>query len=290
MSLIRDGRLGELTPRKENTLIDASHSLGKLSWTEVRDAAQRDPVVLLPIGAIEQHGPHLPVHEDSIVAEWAAYKVAEMVAEDVEVLVAPALNYGHSPTFRGFAGNLSLTTETMKVVTREIIEALVGSGFHRIVVVNNNGGNVAGVAAAAVDARRDLGVLVGHVYPWQLGYGLMRSAYDDPNKVYGHGAEPELSAMLHIFPDQVDMSKAESGTLSHDDGWKPTNYQNAKIGDYAIDGTVFWDFSEISENGVTGDVSVASAEVGKEWVKRVMGFCAEYVREYDRNTKGGKQS
>lgn len=267
-------------------MIDTSKSLGRLSWTEVAEAAERNPVVLLPIGAIEQHGPHLPVHEDSIVAEWSAYKIAELTDGEVDLLVAPALHYGHSPTFRGFAGNLSFSAETLKAAVKDIIESLVESGFRRIIVVDNNGGNVAPVAGAAFDSRRDLGVLIGHLYPWQLGYGLMRDVYDDPAAVYGHGAEPELSAMLAIFPDQVDLAKAESGGLTSPAGWTPTSYSDAKIGDYSIPGTVFWDFSEISENGVTGDVSVASSETGEEWIRRVMGFCAEYVREYDRNTTG----
>lgn len=265
-------------------MIDDSKSLGRLSWTEVAEAAERNPVVLVPIGAIEQHGPHLPVHEDSIVAEWAAYKIAELTDGQVDTLVAPALHYGHSPTFRGFAGNLSLSAETLKAAVRDIIESLVQSGFKRIVLVDNNGGNVGPVSGAAVDCRRDLGVLIGHVYPWQLGYGLMRDVYDDASEVYGHGAEPELSAMLAIFPEQVNMSKAESGGLSSESGWTPTSYADAKIGDYSVPGTVYWDFSEVSKNGVTGDVSVANEATGAEWIRRVMGFCAEYVREYDRNT------
>lgn len=253
----------------------------------MREAATRNPVVLLPIGAIEQHGPHLPVHEDSIVAEWSAYKIADLVREELEILVAPPLNYGHSPTFRGFAGNLSFSSETMKIVAYEILVSLIQSGFRRIIVINNNGGNVAGVASASVDVRRDHGVLVGHLYPWQLGYALMRSAYANPEVVYGHGAEPELSAMLHIFPEQVDLNKAESGSLTSADGWIPTSYQEAQIADHPVKGTVFWDFSEVSSNGVTGDVTIASKALGKEWEARVMQFCTDYVREYDRNTKVG---
>ncbi|GAA2102405.1 MULTISPECIES: creatininase family protein [Brevibacterium] len=265
-------------------MIDSSKSLGRLSWTEVAEAARRDPVVLLPIGAIEQHGPHLPVHEDSIVAEWAAYRIADLTDGEVDVLVAPALHYGHSPTFRGFAGNLSLSAETLKAAVRDIIDSLVRSGFRRIVLVDNNGGNVGPVSGAAIDSRRDLDVLIGHVYPWQLGYSLMRDVYEKPEVVYGHGAEPELSAMLAIFPEQVDLSKAESGGLSHESGWTPTSYSEAMIDGYSVPGTVYWDFSEVSENGVTGDVSAADAATGEEWIRRVMGFCAEYVREYDRNT------
>ncbi|PJK18209.1 creatininase family protein [Mycolicibacterium goodii] len=261
--------------------------LGEMSWTEARDAARQNPVVLLPIGAIEQHGPHLPIQEDSIVAEWVAHRVSEQTS----ALVAPALHYGHSPMFRGFTGNLSLSAETLKSATYDIIKALTESGFPRIVIVNNNGGNVGPVSSAAYDARRDLGVLVGHVYPWSLGYALMRDQYEDPAAVYGHGSEPEHSAMLAMFPDQVRPTKSEGREkLASAAGWTPTNYTEAAIPGQPINGTVFWDFSEISVSGCTGDPTVADAELGKIWVERVVGFCTAYVNEFDRNTAGNLRS
>lgn len=262
-----------------------TQSLGEMSWTEVAEAAKEDPVVLLPIGAIEQHGPHLPIHEDSIVAEWAAHRIAEATGNDLGVLVAPALHYGHSPVFRGFAGNLSLSSNTLKLVTYEILQTLVESGFRRIILINNNGGNVAPVTAAAVDLRRDLGILVGHLYPWNLGYALMRDHYEDPATVYGHGAEPEHSAMLAMFPEQVQADRIVAGGLREFNGWSPTSYTEARIGEHAVPGTVFWDFSEVSSSGVTGDVSVGNAETGQVWIDRVIGYCSDYVREYDKNTR-----
>lgn len=258
----------------------ATHRLGEMSWTQVRDLAETDPIVLLPIGAIEQHGPHLPIHEDSIIAEW----VANELAKTTGCYAAPALNYGHSGTFRGYNGNLSLSQTTLRTVTYELIEALVLSGFRRIIIVNNNGGNVGPVTGASLDARRDLGVLIGHLYPWQLGYGLMRDVYDDVATAYGHGAEPEHSAMLAIFPEQVRSDLARQGGLESAAGWTPTSYNETAVPGYDLRGTVFWDFSEISPTGCTGDVSLGNAETGKIWIDRVLGFCAAYIAEYDRNT------
>lgn len=252
-----------------------------MSWTEVTEAAEENPVVLVPIGAIEQHGPHLPIHEDSIVADWVAHRIAD----ELDVLVAPPLNYGHSPTFRGYPGNLSLSAETLRTAIYEIIATLVDSGFRRIVLVNNNGGNVGPASSAAVDARRDLGVLIGHVYPWSLGYSLMRDVYDDASKVYGHGAEPEHSAMLAIFPDQVQSDRVTTGGMRELNGWQPASYTEAHIPGQPITGTVFWDFSEVSASGVTGDVHAANPEIGKVWIDRVVGFCVAFVREYDKNTR-----
>ena len=254
--------------------------LGELSWTQVRELAAQDPIVLVPIGAIEQHGPHLPIHEDSIVAEW----VADRLARTTGVYVAPSLNYGHSGTFRGYNGNLSLSQTTLRNVTYEILEALVKSGFRRIIIVNNNGGNVGPVTGAALDARRDFGVLVGHLYPWSLGYALMRDVYDDVASAYGHGAEPEHSAMLAMFPEQVQSELAKQGGLASSDGWTPTSYTEAQIPGQPVPGTVLWDFSEVSPTGCTGDVSLGDAKTGEIWIDRVMGFCAAYVQEYDKNT------
>ena len=261
-----------------------THRLGELSWTEVRDVAATDPVVLLPIGAVEQHGPHLPVHEDSIVAEWVADKLARRNG----YLVAPALHYGHSPMFRGYPGNLSLSAQTLRAVTYEILEALVQSGFRRIVLVDNNGGNVPPVTGAAMDARRDLGILVGHLYPWSLGYALMRDQYADPGTAYGHGAEPEHSAMLAMFPDQVQPTPTTDTRLHSSAGWNPVSYGEAAIPGHDVRGTVLWDFSEVSESGCTGDVTLGDPKIGEVWIERVLGFCSAYLAEYERNTADGK--
>src|ERR1700722_3192596 len=118
--------------------------LGEMTWTEAREAAAENAVVLLPVGMIEQHGPHLPLNADSIVADW----VARRVSEQTGALVAPLLNYGHSPMLRGFSGTLHLRGETLRLLVYEIISELARHGFRRIVIVNNHGGNVGPVAEA----------------------------------------------------------------------------------------------------------------------------------------------
>lgn len=264
-----------------------TNMLGEMSWTEVKAAAADDPVILFPIGAIEQHGPHLPIHEDSIVAGWSAEFIMRKLRQDMNILVAPSLNFGHSPTFRGYPGNLSLSQNTLRVVMSELINALVASGFRRIILIDNNGGNVAPVISAALDARQEHGILVGHLYPWQLGYALMRDVYDDAGTVYGHGAEPEHSAMLAMFPEQVRSELAVKEPFKALAGWRPSSYTEAKIGDSKVPGTVLWDFSEVSPSGVSGDPTVGNADIGRVWIDRVMGYCCDYVREYDQNTRGG---
>ncbi|WP_205547888.1 creatininase family protein [Leucobacter sp. wl10] len=262
-----------------------THRLGELSWTEARDAAAQSPIVLIPSGAIEQHGAHLPLNEDAITAEW----VAEYIAEHLEtpVLVAPTLSYGHSPIFAGFAGTLNLSFETLQAVLFEVMDSLVQHGFRRIVIVNNNGGNQAPAEHAADRLRRKHGVLVGSVYPWGIGYRVMRDLYDDPAIAYGHGSEPEHSAMLAMFPELVQSQFVADGGLVPFEGWTPTNYSEGAIPGTAESGTLYWDFSDVSPSGVTGDPRLGSAEIGADWIKRVAhDVCLGFVREFERNTVG----
>lgn len=259
-----------------------THELGRMSWTEAAETAETNPVVLIPVGAIEQHGPHLPLHEDAIVADH----VAQQVAKDTGAVVAPVMNYGHSPMFAGYAGTLSLRRDTLTAVMVDICEGLVSHGFRRLVLVDNNGGNQASVAEAAFTMRSRHGILMGSLYPWQLGYQLMRSAYDEPDRVYGHGAEPELSAMMVMFPDQVQKDRIEGGELHGFEDWTPRSYNGVAVPGYDVPGTVYWDFSDVSPSGVSGDTSVASERTGEVWVDRVIGFCTAFVREFDVNTRG----
>jgi creatinine amidohydrolase len=259
-----------------------THRLGEMTWTEARDAAELNPIVLIPSGAIEQHGPHLPLNEDSITAEWVAERIAEQA--DGNVLVAPTASYGHSPMFLGYPGTLNLQFNTLRLVMRDIMESLIRHGFRRIVVINNNGGNQAPIAQASWEVRREHDVLVGTVYPWSIGYRVMRDQYSDPDRQYGHGSEPEHSAMLAMFPELVQSQLIEDGALGVFEGWQPTSYNEAAIPGHAEKGTLYWDFSDVSENGVTGNPRLADKALGQIWVERVVGVCVDFVNEYDRNT------
>ncbi len=261
-----------------------THRLGELSWTEARDAVAERPIVLIPSGAIEQHGAHLPLNEDAITAEWVAEYIAQHL--DSPVLVAPTLSYGHSPVFTGFPGTLNLSFQTLASVLFEVMESLVRHGFRRIVIINNNGGNQGAATQAALRLRAEYGVLVGSVYPWGIGYRVMRDLYEDPGSAFGHGAEPEHSAMLAMFPELVQSERIEPGGLVPFEGWTPTNYTEAAIAGTGESGTLFWDFSDVSPSGVTGDPTLGSAERGAEWVQRVAhDVCLGFVREYEEHTR-----
>lgn len=261
--------------------------LGRMSWEEVAEVRKADPVVLLPVGTIEQHGPHLPVGSDNMVADFFARKVAEATG----AVLAPALNYGCSDVFRAFPGTLSIRSETFKAVLRDVCHALFDdAGFHRLVIVDNHGGNETHVEEVARGLRRERGrqTLIGCLYPWNLGYAVMREVYPDASAVYGHGGEPETSAMLAMYPEDVQMQRARKGGYQPVRGWTMRGYTKVAVPGYrAGEGSLYLDADEVAPDGVTGDPMSASAEYGRQWVERVVGFGIAYVREFQRITAGG---
>ena len=111
--------------------------LGRMSWTEVAEIVPENPVLLLPIGTMEQHGPHLPVNADNMVAEY----VALHAAEQTNAYVLPCINYGCSAVFRHFPGTIPVRQETLANVIRDVCQSLIAHGFRRFIFVDNHGGN-----------------------------------------------------------------------------------------------------------------------------------------------------
>ena len=254
--------------------------LGRMSWKEIQAILPRNPVLLLPIGTVEQHGPHLPVNADNMVADF----VARRAAEATEAYMVPAINYGYSPLCRDFPGTVSIRPETLTSVIRDVSQALFRQGFRRFIFVNNHGGNQPSCEQVARELKAEHGLVIGNIYPWNLGYTLMRDTYEDPAAVYGHGGEPETSAMMGMFPEDV-MIDLMAGRDPITSGLFKLRRDNLiEIPGQSVGGTVFLDHGDLFPNGVSGDPSPATAERGQMWIERVVNFAIDFVRNFDNAT------
>ncbi|HUY99332.1 MAG TPA: creatininase family protein [Thermomicrobiaceae bacterium] len=254
--------------------------LGRMSWEEVAEVIPERPVILLPIGTVEQHGPHLPVNADNMVAHF----VATRAAEQANALVAPGINYGCSAVFRRFPGTIPVRQETLAAVLRDVCESLIAQGFRRLVFVDNHGGNEGVCEQVARELKAAHGIVIGNIYPWNLGYSLMRDTYEDVASAYGHGAEPETSAMLAMFPDDVTRERMTAGRYQPFAGWQVQSYSKVDVPGQSVTGTVYLDSDEVAPTGVTGDQRETSAERGRVWIERVVGFAVDFIRHYDAVT------
>jgi creatinine amidohydrolase len=244
-------------------------ALAEMTWTEVRDAiAGGARVVVLPIGSTEQHGPHLPLSTDTLMAETAARGAAERAGG---VLVAPTIPYGTSESHRGFAGTASLQLSTLSALLVDIGRTLSGHGFDVIVLLNGHAGNTAAIAAASHELRQVTDKVIAALTWWSFVDGGYR-AMEDP--IIWHAGEFETSLMLHLHPGLVQMERAVKDVprmvpLFPGSGAAPL----PKV-DLGVPPT-----KAVVDSGVFGDARLAPAEKGKGCVEEALDQLVHVFRE-----------
>ncbi len=225
-----------------------------LSLTTEEFAADR--IAVLPVAAIEQHGPHLPVGVDTCIAEAYLGRVRTLLPANSPALFLPVQAVGASDEHRAFAGTLTLSPETALSAFIEIGESVARAGIHKLVIVNSHGGNVALIDLAARQLRVRLNMLVVHCSWGRFGYpdGLFSAA----EHTHGiHGGDIETSIMLAAYPHLVRHEKLAD--------FRPNTYAMER--DYAVlraDHPVGfgWMTQDLHASGALGDASLASAKKG----------------------------
>ncbi|MGP4028756.1 mycofactocin biosynthesis peptidyl-dipeptidase MftE [Actinomadura sp. 3N407] len=213
--------------------------LAGAAWPDVAAA----PLVLVPLGSTEQHGPHLPLSTDTVIARAVAERVADVLRAQAggQVLVAPAIAYGASGEHAGFPGTISIGHEALHAVIVETARSLA-AWAGRVVLVNGHGGNVATLDAAAGRLRRE-----GHDAAW-TGCGIPGGD--------AHAGFAETSVMLYLAPGLVRPFGAVTGET------RPL--------DVIMPELVARGVRAVSPSGVLGDPAGASGERGREIVDAVV--------------------
>ncbi|GII92339.1 creatininase family protein [Sinosporangium siamense] len=174
-----------------------------LRWSESdRDLIKRhlpDAVVIIPLGATEQHGPHLPTSTDTLIADTIAGGAADSAAGRAArpLIVAPAVCLGASDHHLPYGGTLSLSPETLLALICDLLRSIAAQGGRRVVLLNGHGGNTGVCHAAAAAGATRFGVSVAHMDYWRLA----GTGGEPP--VPGHAGEFETSMVLAVRPDLV---------------------------------------------------------------------------------------
>jgi creatinine amidohydrolase len=174
------------------------------SRSALREAAT-DALLVLPVGAIEQHGPHLPTGTDTFHVIEVAERAAALAAERIPVVLAPVLPFGSSAHHLPFGGTLSLSTATYLTVVTELVESLIGAGFSRLFILNSHGGNheLVQLVARDVALRRDVHIAAGSW--WAIAWdALLQAGAGAAGRFPGHAGQFESSIVRHLRPDLVD--------------------------------------------------------------------------------------
>jgi creatinine amidohydrolase len=233
-------------------------SWASLRWPEVHDATRNRPVALLPFGAVEEHGPHLPLGTDIDLAD----ALADRICAAAGLIRLPTMPYGQVWSLARFPGSLSVRDEILTGLVTDLADGLRRGGIAGLVLFTAHLGNVAALRAAS-RALADAGGLPAIVlaYPGidQVAGSVSSSPRSHPSIM--HADELETSVMLALNPQSVDMDRAV-----------------AEYPEYPPDfGTTPMHWDEISRSGVFGDATAASAGKGDKIVAHVVATACQLI-------------
>jgi creatinine amidohydrolase len=221
----------------------------------VEEAVAKEPKlkVILPVGSLEQHGPHLPLSTDSLIAEHVAVRVSSQFPS----ILCPTLSIGYSLEHAGFPGTLSFTLKTFSSMIEEIAGGLFDSGLRTLIIINGHGGNRAmldSLITSIAHAHTELKLYSFTIL--DVARERFRELRKSPRKMIGHADEMETSMMLAIRPDLVQMSNAVIEEPSFPSAISMESEDLAKV-------TYGWKTKEVTRSGVIGNPTLATPETGR---------------------------
>ena len=247
-----------------------SGRLADLSGPEVADSLTPDSVVVLPVGAIEQHGPHLPLSVDTVIADEVASALLNAVGGDIDLWLLPTLAVSKSNEHLWSPGTLSLSAETLLRVLDDLATCIAATPARRLVFLNGHGGNSSLLVTACRDLRVAHGLLTFLVHPFippasggpsteeELGMGV-------------HGGLHETALFAYLRPDEVDMKQAVRSVPE----WMAAN-EWVRFGGSVQFG---WTSRDFGPQGHIGDPTGATVDLGRALFDEVVGAMASQLRE-----------
>lgn len=251
------------------------------TWPELKQRAVQDPqpVVILTIGSVEQHGHHLPLDVDNYLVRRVVERAAERVPD--QVLVLPHLPYGYEEHHLDFPGTISITNQVLEQFCYELLRSAAHHGFKRLLIADGHGSNLPILNYVARRVTLDTPALCGAFIWAALVAEEARTERDSPYPGgVAHACELETSAYLALNPHIPDMSLAVKDMHEYPSAF---HWQDLSGGGPLQ----FMDFfSRISHTGVCGDATVATREKGERWlgltVDRLVKLIGEFQAWEDR--------
>lgn len=231
-------------------------------------------LAVLPIGATEQHGPHLPSGTDAMHAEHVARAAAALIADRTPVVVTPTLPFGSSPHHLPFGATMSLSAETLSRVLHDLGSSLVTAGFRRLFVVNGHAGNHELIQVMARDLALEYPVSIGVGSWWAMAWdALVADGACDDGRLPGHAGAFETSVVLALRPDLVREPRPHRDDFPASDPrsiWPP----------YRVESHGSWQRIE----GYTDSPDRGTAERGQRYLDRGISAVADAMRQFAETT------
>ena len=233
---------------------------GTATWQECRDFLERHPYAILPLGATEQHGPHLPQNTDTLLAEALAAHVAQQSVG----LVLPALPIGYSWVWRDCPGSLTFSFDTFRAAVKDIARSLDRNGCKAMMTITAHGANPQPLKYASRELADEIEIKILRVFYPNLSEIIADAESPTWLPMNFHAEEFETSLMLHLHPELVRMEKAVREYPPRSMGYEMSTLP----------------MGALSESGVFGDATVATAEKGERWFHACVESIVEVWEEF----------
>lgn len=248
----------------------SSRHLADLRAPELPGALTKDSVIVLPLGAIEQHGPHLPLNTDFVVADEVSKAAVEKVGEETNAWLLPTLPFTKSNEHAWSAGTMWLSATTLMAVLDDIARSVASTPARKLLFINGHGGNSALTAMMNREIRLKWGLQTFLAHP-HMPADQGGSSADSELGMGVHGGMDETSVMLHLRPELVDMSVAVRRVPE-----KLAQNDHVRFGGKVAFG---WLSNDFFPDGHIGDPTGANAEIGSRMFDSAVASLSGALRE-----------
>jgi len=237
---------------------DRKHELARMTYKEAEVAFRENPVILIPMGSTEQHGPQCPVGD---------YRIADTLSKEIAKrtgsISAPAIPYSEGAAARNFPGAVPVRPETLYQIVWDVCQGFLRFGLDHLLLVCGDHGNVVILERLVRDLKDREGIRVAMVeqFRW-FTPAWLEELYGQPNPPFAHGGDPLTSLNLFLFPDDVRMDLIVPPERRPFQGMRAQGLSRVAFDDHMFHLPL--DYEEISPNGVLGDATVARAEIGEK--------------------------
>lgn len=254
-----------------------NYFMENLSWQKINDYLKVSNSIMIPIGATEESGNHLPISMDTCIA----VDLCEKVSEKTKCLVAPTMPIGHSEWFMEFPGTLSFSYDLLIQILQEYCDNLIFHGFRKLIFISPHGQNATAIGVVGRKLR-NRGVLVSMINPWKILNEIVLNNSNLKENQVKHAGEIMTSVALAICPDFVDMDLAVAEFVSSSVSTKiePIN----SMGESNFEGhtiNMYLRAKEVTSSGSMGDPRDASAKTGREILKILVDYVVGFIKEIE---------
>ena len=248
--------------------------LAEMNYLQVEDYLKRSDTILIPIGSLENHGKHMPLGTDTMIPD----KIAQLINEKSDLIIAPTINYGATDDLVGFAGTVSLGVEGLISLLRTIVDQFYRYGFRHFMILNGHGGNNASIQAVGMHLYRK-GAYLANLNWWLMAGQL------NPDWAGGHGGGEETAGVMAVNPaliktEYLNLPENIRNDVSEDlpsGAWTNVNFKGASV-------TIPREINEITDNGwlTHSFKNDPPTKATKEWGDKMVQTVADYIVDFEK--------